>query len=158
MLTCDHCGHKSTEDEPVFTVLVATLTRTSDREIKHTCEWFSSNKSPLQFGASRIADLCKPCEEATRERVRLAACRPKVTEASKPIETAVEAPAAPVPIELGQKVRDRLSDFVGVVVARVDHLYGSPEVFVESKKSFGAPLQPVRLPEARVEAIQPTGE
>lgn len=44
-------------------------------------------------------------------------------------------------IELGVKVRDKETNFEGLVTARAVYLYGEPSVMVESVDSTGRPIE-----------------
>jgi heat shock protein HspQ len=59
-------------------------------------------------------------------------------------------------IVLGQHVRDRVTGFRGVVVARIEHLYQSPEVRVQpqSVADNGQPAEATWLNEAQVESVE----
>lgn len=58
-------------------------------------------------------------------------------------------------IRLGMKVRDRLSGFTGVAVARVEFLYGCTRIGIEPEELFeGKPLEnPWYFDEQRVEVL-----
>ena len=44
-------------------------------------------------------------------------------------------------IKLGIKVRDKVTNFEGLVTARADYLYGEPQVMVESVDTTGRPIE-----------------
>lgn len=60
-------------------------------------------------------------------------------------------------IELGQKVRDRLTGFAGIAVSRVEHLYGCSRIAIEPTELHdGKPILSEWFDEQRVEAIDGT--
>lgn len=58
-------------------------------------------------------------------------------------------------IELGSEVRDMVTGFYGIAVARIDHLFAASEIKVQPKRltDEGRPMEPVWFEEARIEVL-----
>lgn len=58
-------------------------------------------------------------------------------------------------IELGPKVRDIVTGYTGLAIARVDHLFSVPEIKVQLERldDNGKPFDPVWFEESRVVQI-----
>ena len=60
-------------------------------------------------------------------------------------------------VNLGDKVKDRLTPFEGVVVGKADYLYGCKQVLVRSEAmKDGTPIDAVWMDEDRVEVVEQT--
>jgi len=60
-------------------------------------------------------------------------------------------------IVVGQKVKDKISGFAGIVIARTEYLYASPRVWIQPEGigDSGAPKDSLWFDEAQVDPLEP---
>jgi hypothetical protein len=64
--------------------------------------------------------------------------------------------ATKTPAQLGDRVKDRVTGFTGIVIARSEYLHGCRRVGVQSEKlEDGKPKDPQWFDEPQVEVIKP---